>query len=96
MENRMYALVVVVAAAGLLSGFAASSASSDKDRLSYCEKVEEGVRKNQSLNGSIACFEPGLVDVDVSDRVKNNSELKCVCRHSLNGQARLFPIGISD
>jgi hypothetical protein len=43
---------------------------------SYCSSIEEDIRQNRSFNGSVACYPPGVLDANVSDRVEENTELR--------------------
>lgn len=88
MDSRIIVLLAVVA--GLSAGYGVSIYQ--EGGQSYCKAVEEGVRQNQSFQGTVDCFEPGVIPVNVSEDIQNRSDLECVCRHSSNGDVRLFPI----
>lgn len=98
METKIKSLITFAAVFGLVIGFASSSVLDEKPESaqSYCDQVESDVKENQSLNGTLACFEPGLIEVNLSDKVEENSELKCVCRHEYRGTEQLIPISISN
>ncbi|MFB6191445.1 MAG: hypothetical protein ABEJ07_00775 [Candidatus Nanohaloarchaea archaeon] len=85
-------LLLIVAVAGLSVGFAAFYLSQQKG---YCQQVEEEIRANQSFNGTIACYPPGKVDVNVSDAIENRTELRCVCEKSYMGRTQIFTINVA-
>ncbi|QGA80113.1 hypothetical protein LC1Nh_0209 [Candidatus Nanohalobium constans] len=61
-------------------------------KQSYCEKTEAAIKQNTSLSGAIACFEPGTVEFNLSDKVEESAELKCVCRRSSEGEVQFWAI----
>lgn len=80
---------------GLIMGFAISS--SLESNSTYCQEIENSLKINQSFNGSAACYEPGKINVNLSEKVRNNTDLKCVCRIiELSGNQRIFPITSSN
>lgn len=84
--------MVILAAAilGLAVGAVASSAFDTPQ--SECDRTEESIRQQANISGAIACFEPGVIDINRSERVEEGSELQCVCRQSINGSVRIFAI----
>lgn len=98
---RKILVLVLIAAVGISAGYAASSAMRDgggdsQDSQTYCDELESDVAERRNFSGAIACFEPGIVEVNLSEKVKENSELKCVCRHSYKGVVQLIPVSISN
>jgi len=98
MEQKLKSLIVLAVIFGMVIGFASSDVLTEKTEStqSYCNQVESDVKENKSLNGTLACFEPGLIEVNLSDKVEENSELKCICRHEYRGVEQLIPISISN
>jgi hypothetical protein len=90
-DNYLYLAVGVL---GLLMGVSASAMMQQDS--SYCSSIEEDIRQNRSFNGSVACYPPGVLDANVSDRVEENTELRCVCRIIDRTGIRLFPIAVSN
>lgn len=99
LDYRKITVLLLIAVVGLSMGFAASN-SLEKDKAqkdqSYCDEIESQVAEKRNFSGAIACFQPGVVDVNLSEEVEENSELKCVCRHSYKGIVQLIPISISN
>lgn len=93
-QDRKYMLIAVVSALGVLTGFGAYSYLDQGP--SYCEGVENDVKQNQKFNGSIACYEPGVIEVNLSEEVEEGSELKCVCRIIDDDAVRIFPLAVSN
>lgn len=89
--NRYGKIIVLALLAGLLVGFISSEITA-KDKMSKCEKTEEAIKNNSSIKGAIACFEPGVINVNQTDRVDQGAELECVCRRSYNGRVSIWAI----
>lgn len=86
---------ILVFAAAVLLGLsvgAISSATLDKDTKSQCERAEDAIKNQSDLSGAIACFEPGVVDVNLTEEVEEGAELECVCRRSNNGNVEFWAI----
>lgn len=95
-EKKEY-VFIVTALVGLLVGFGSSTMTdSPTTNQSYCDKIESQVMEERNISGTLACFQPGIVQVNLSEEVENNSELKCVCRHSYNGFVQMIPISVSN
>jgi len=92
-ELKTLALVLAVTS-GIIIGFASSSYLDEGK--SKCEKTEETIRQDSNLSGAIACFEPGVISVNLSDRVEEGSELECVCRRSYKGNIQLWAINSAN
>ncbi len=90
------AVIALAGIIGLSTGFAFTQIGNADTAKQYCENVESQVREERNISGAIACFEPGIVNVNLSEKVENNSELKCVCRHEYRGIEQIIPISISD
>lgn len=86
--------LVLVAVAGILVGVGGYHLS--QQGKGYCEKIEQEIRQNKTFNGAIACYPPGEVPVNVTDSIKNRTQLKCVCRQSYMGETRVFTINVAD
>ena len=89
-RNTVY---IVVALLGVFVGLGVSSVGGDE---SYCNSIEQGIQENRSFNGSIGCYPPGVIDANLSDRVQNASELRCVCRVIDRNGVRIFPVAMSN
>lgn len=96
MEQKAH-LFIATALVGLLVGFGSSTMiDTSEDKKSYCDRVESQVIEERNMSGTLACFPPGIVEVNLSEEVENNSDLKCVCRHSYNGVVQMIPISVSN
>lgn len=82
-------LVIVAVFSGLAIGGVASMSFDTRDK---CEKTEQTIREESNVSGALACFQPGMIDVNLSERVEEGAELECVCRRSINGTVQLWPI----
>lgn len=90
-------VVFLVAVLGLSMGLTVSqSIEPPQKEESYCNSIESQVMEEENISGTLACFEPGLVQVNLSEKVKNNSELRCVCRQEFQGVEQLIPISVSN
>jgi hypothetical protein len=87
--------LILAMIAGLVVGFSASAYIGD-DGKSKCERVEETVKQDSNLSGAIACFEPGVIDVNRSEQLQEGSSLECVCRRSYNGNVQLWTINTAN
>ncbi len=87
------AFIVSMAIAGLLTGLVASQALESEP--SRCQQIEEEIRSGQNFTGSVACYPPGSMDVNISEEIENRTELECVCRKVNNGDIQLFPITVA-
>lgn len=93
MEDRSF--LAIMAVVGLVIGAAAFQLTQqDTSQRKYCNQVESDLRSNQSFNGTVACFPPGVLNVDVNESsdVVNRTNLQCVCRRSHNGEEQIFTI----
>lgn len=92
MRSNVVALLGVVSA-GLAAGVLLSVQSTPVDGVSgECEALEQEIRANQSFNGSLQCYPPGVIDVNLSEEIDERTELQCVCRNVYRGEERIFPV----
>lgn len=86
-------VAVLIALAGILTGLALSSAfMSGNGESDYCNSVEQQIKANQTFNGSVACYPPGVMDVNLSEKVSDNTDHRCTCRIIDDSGIRIFPI----
>ena len=91
------ATVLLVAVLGLSLGFTVSQGmESPQQGETYCNSIESKVVEERNISGTLACFEPDLVQVNLSEKVENNSELRCVCRQEYRGLEQIIPISVSN
>ncbi|MFB6100222.1 MAG: hypothetical protein ABEK16_03015 [Candidatus Nanohalobium sp.] len=67
-----------------------------ESKESRCERTEEALREKANVSGALACFPPGVIDVNLTDRVEQGADLQCVCRQSVNGNVQIFAINRAD
>jgi hypothetical protein len=92
MRSSVVALLGVVSA-GLVVGVLLSVQSTPVDSVSgECEALEQEIKANQSFNGSLQCYPPGVIDVNLSAQIDQRTELQCVCRNVYRGEERVFPV----
>lgn len=91
-RNKLFAAAGI---AGIILGALLAGAVQQND-TTYCQQIEQDIRENRSFNGSIGCYPPGVLDANVSDRVEENADLKCVCRIIDRTGIRLFPVAVSN
>lgn len=102
MKNRIkpkkIAAIFLSAVLGLSLGLAVSQSmeAGTQNEQSYCNSIESQVMEERNISGTLACFEPGLVQVNLSEKVKNNSELRCVCRQEYGDLEQIIPISVSN
>lgn len=96
--GKKIAVVFLSVVLGLSFGFAVSQSmeTESQDKESYCNSIESQVMEERNISGTLACFEPGLVQVNLSEKVKNNSELRCVCRQEYGDLEQIIPISVSN
>jgi hypothetical protein len=82
-------LIVLAVTVGLSIGYAASFSLDGENK---CEKTEKTIKQKSNISGAYACFEPGVIEVNLSERVEENAQLECVCRRSINGNVVLEAI----
>lgn len=86
-------LLIVVAVAVLAAGVAVSYLNYSSSQVpTKCEKIEKQAKEQQQFNGTLACYPPGVIDVNISDEVEERANLDCVCKKTYNGSVQLFPI----
>lgn len=92
MDNRNFlaGMLLLGTVIGLSASYLVGSSPSE------CKKVQEEIRAGQNFTGSVSCYPPGTLDVNVSDQVEEDAELKCVCRKINDDQVQLFPILHTD
>lgn len=94
-QKRKITSFILVAVLGVSIGFGVSM-NMNQDKQSYCDSIESQVMQERNISGTLACFEPDLIDVNRSEKIENNSELKCVCRQEYRGFEQLIPISITN
>jgi len=95
--GKKAATVLVAAILGLSLGFAVSqSMENSQQGETYCNSIESQVMEERNISGTLACFEPELVQVNLSEKVENNSELRCVCRQEYGDLEQIIPISVSN
>lgn len=82
-----------MAVAGLVIGLVA--AQSMESEPGKCQQIEDEIRQGQNFSGSLACYPPGTIDVNLSEDIENRTELECVCRKINNGNVQIFPITVA-
>ncbi|MFB6241379.1 MAG: hypothetical protein ABEJ36_01080 [Candidatus Nanosalina sp.] len=87
--------LALMAAAGLFAGFLAFNLTGNGEDT-YCQRIEQDIQANQTFNGSVACYPPGVLKVNLSEKVEQNTELRCVCRKSHRGDIQYFPITVTQ
>lgn len=98
LEGKKIAAVFLSAVLGLSMGLGASQSMDTpvQEEESYCNSIESQVMEERNISGTLACFEPGLVQVNLSEKVENNSELRCVCRQEYGDLEQIIPISVSN
>lgn len=86
-RKRVFVITVIF---GAILGF--SSAYLNFSQPNQCDSIEQQIKQNQKFNGSLACYPPGVLEVNISDQLEEKAELQCVCRKINNGNIQLFPI----
>lgn len=61
-----------------------------------CKDIEQQFENNESFTGTMSCYPPGVIDVNLSEDVRQNSDLGCVCRGVWGGDTHIFPISFSN
>ena len=93
MKNSDKILILAIIS-GLVVGISAS-VYADEGK-SKCERTEETIKQDSNLSGAIACFEPGVIDVNRSEEVQEGSQLECVCRRSYKGNIQIWAINSAN
>lgn len=84
--------VLILATALIIAAGVAVSYLDYSSQPTKCEEIEQQVKEQQQFNGTLACYPPGVIDVNISEEVEERAELDCVCRKTYNGTVQLFPI----
>lgn len=92
MNSRVFFVSMIIL--GIATGLSASYIS--QTSAGKCEKVQEDIRAGQNFTGTVTCYPPGVLDVNISDQVENSTELKCVCRKINGEEVQIFPILYSN
>jgi len=88
-------IIILIALLGIGIGVAASYLNYDS-QPTKCEEIEQQAKEQQQFNGTLACYPPGVIDVNISEDVEERAELDCVCRKEYNGSVQIFPILSTD
>ncbi|MFB6202892.1 MAG: hypothetical protein ABEK01_00195 [Candidatus Nanohaloarchaea archaeon] len=96
MRRELVLAVAAVLGLALGSGLFIYTDSAAREKPGMCRDVEQSIRQNKTFNGTVDCFEPGVINVSLSENVRNASDLRCVCRNSVDGEVQYFPITVSD
>ena len=93
MKNSDKILILAIIS-GLVVGIS-DSVYADEGK-SKCERTEETIKQDSNLSGAIACFEPGVIDVNRSEEVQEGSQLECVCQRSYKGNIQIWAINSAN
>lgn len=86
-------IIILVAVVGLSIGIVASYLDYSSESIpTKCEEIEQQAKERQSFNGTLTCYPPGVVDVNVSGQIGDKTNLDCVCKKENNGNVQYFPI----
>lgn len=86
-------VLIIIAAVGLAIGVAVSYLNYPSSQTpTKCEQIEQQAKAQQSFNGTLTCYPPGVIDVNVSEQVEDRANLDCVCKKEYNGSVQIFPI----
>lgn len=83
-------IFILIVLAGMVIGLSASYLNYSQS--TQCGEIEQQIKQQQKFNGSLACYPPGVLEVNISDQVEEKAKLDCVCRKVNNGNVQLFPI----
>lgn len=90
-DKRLF--LVFMAITGLMLGIAGYSfIPAEQKGDTYCEKIEQGIRENRSIEGPLNCFAPSNFDQKNLSEVENATDLQCLCEYNLNGERRVLAI----
>ncbi|MFB6204400.1 MAG: hypothetical protein ABEJ75_02010 [Candidatus Nanohaloarchaea archaeon] len=92
---ELYRTMAVVAVIGLVAGVATASFTM-KDEQKYYNRVEDRIMQNKTFNGTVDCFSPREINVNVSEKVENAADVRAICRHSYRGNVQWFTIAFSN
>lgn len=91
MDRRSF--LALMAIAGFALGIAGYSLMpSEEGTDTYCEKIEQGIRENRSIEGPLNCFSPDEFEQNNLSEVENATELECICEYNLNGKRQVLAI----
>lgn len=85
-------ILILIAAVGLATGVAVSYLNYSSHTPTKCEEIEKQAKEQQQFNGTLTCYPPGVIDVNISEKVKESADLDCVCKKTYNGSVQIFPI----
>lgn len=85
-------LLILIAIAGISIGIAVSYLNYSSQPPTKCEEIEQKAKQQQSFNGTLTCYPPGVIDVNISEQVGEKTDLDCVCKKENNGNVQIFPI----
>lgn len=87
--------IIIAILIGFILGFCFSQVNA-QGAPSKCEKVEQGVRNASNVTGAVACFPPGVIDIDLDDVVEDKTNTECVCRRSFEGSVQYWSFNKVD
>lgn len=83
-------LVSLMALTGVFIGLIAAYTAVEDQR--ECRAIEDEIKIEQEFDGSVACYPPGVMEVNVSEELEDRTDLQCVCRIAYNNQMQILPI----
>lgn len=86
MNHLKTALIIVSMILGVSVGLSASYMIFEEQRQdrNYCIDVEQGIDE-QMEDGFVNCVTPDKLEANISDEVKDSSNVNCICRRFNNG-----------
>lgn len=92
MDKKLVLMVLVAAAFSLgVTAVYVSTPSGEE-----CDGIAQTYENNESFDGTMSCYPPGVLDVDTSETVEERTSTKCICRGVSNGQIRIFNIAVAN
>mgnify|MGYP006875055718 CR=1 FL=1 len=96
LQKRIAIVILAIVAGGALGGTASHQISGEKmDERQYCQTVEEGIQSNMS-QGFINCYPPGVLNVNLSQQVEENSQTRCTCRRKIGQSVQTITFTTSN
>lgn len=96
LQKRTALVMAAVFTGAVLGATAAHQITKDEvDERKYCQTVEEGIQSNMS-QGFINCYPPGILNVNISREVEENSDIKCTCRRKIGSSVQTITFTASN
>lgn len=94
MDRKYIGITVLVVLTAFLTGLGLAYINSPDS--GQCDGIAEAWENNQTIDATMSCYPPGVLDAEPSDTVSENTDQQCFCRAVANGEIKIISISVAS